>query len=353
MAVIIILAIVALIATPIILDVVDDARISAGKSESNMILNGINNYCATSEMKKQMGTLTSDDIDCSNKTSFTEEEIKKMVNLGNAEILEIIYKAELLWLKVKSNDHIYSLQDNQMIEGDLEKPKLDYSGANKPELLDNMIPVKYDGTNWVYTTDDQKSWYNYDSKEWANAVILNSGVSKNVGDTISEDDIALWYVWIPRYKYQLFNADNGSIEPLEIQITFENGTSSAGTVSCVDAVSGSGDSSETCTNATNGNWYTHPAFTFGTQELTGIWVGKFEISTTDSTCNSSPNSANCNKSEHTITIKPNVSSLRYTTISNLFTAIQGISTTYNLNGDSHMMKNRNYICSILFRYCFF
>ncbi len=214
----------------------------------------------------------------------------------------------------------------------------DRSGANKPELLDNMIPVKYDGTNWVYA-DIYEEWYDYDSKEWANAVILNSDVSKNVGDIISEDDIALWYVWIPRYKYQLFNANNGSIEPLEIQITFENGTSSTGTVSCVDAVSGSGNSSETCTNATNGNWYTHPAFTFGTQELTGIWVGKFEISTTDSTCNSSPSFTNCDKSDHTITIKPNVSSLRYATLLNLFTAIQGISTTYNLNGDSHMMKN--------------
>ena len=48
LAVIIILAIIALIATPIILNVIDDARKSAGKSEASMILSGINNYCATS-----------------------------------------------------------------------------------------------------------------------------------------------------------------------------------------------------------------------------------------------------------------------------------------------------------------
>ena len=54
LAVIIILAIVALIATPIILDVIEDARKSAGLSESNMILSGINNYCATEEIKAQM-----------------------------------------------------------------------------------------------------------------------------------------------------------------------------------------------------------------------------------------------------------------------------------------------------------
>ena len=49
LAVIIILAIVALIATPIILDVVEDARKSAGLSESNMIYSSINNYCASIE----------------------------------------------------------------------------------------------------------------------------------------------------------------------------------------------------------------------------------------------------------------------------------------------------------------
>lgn len=70
LAVIIILAIVALIATPIILDVVKDARISAGRSEANMIYNGINNYCETMELKKEIGTLENNDIDCSKKNNF-------------------------------------------------------------------------------------------------------------------------------------------------------------------------------------------------------------------------------------------------------------------------------------------
>ena len=217
-------------------------------------------------------------------------------------------------------------------------PYQDNSGANIPELLDNMVPIKYENDNWV-VADVSQEWYDYDAKEWANAVVLNT--TKKVGDTVSESEIDLWYVWIPRYKYQLFNAENGSIDPQEIQIKFESGTSSTGTVSCVDDISGTDGttSSETCTNATNGNWYTHPAFTLGTSELTGFWVEKFEVSTTDSTCNSDPSSTNCNKSSHTLTIKPNVTSLRSTSVSNFFTAIQNINTTYNLNGDSHMMKN--------------
>ena len=123
LAVIIILAIVALIATPIILDVVDDARKSAGLSESNMILSGINNYCATEEIKAQMNS--SYTAVCT--SSMTKEDVPTMVNLGNAEILEIEYSDKLTWLKVKSNGKIYSLQDNAMVEGDLDKPEALYS----------------------------------------------------------------------------------------------------------------------------------------------------------------------------------------------------------------------------------
>ena len=123
LAVIIILAIVALIATPIILDVVDDARKSAGLSESNMILSGINNYCATEEIKIQMNS--SYTAVCT--SSMTKEDVPTMVNLGNAEILEIEYSDKLTWLKVKSNGKIYSLQDNAMVEGDLDKPEALYS----------------------------------------------------------------------------------------------------------------------------------------------------------------------------------------------------------------------------------
>ncbi len=220
---------------------------------------------------------------------------------------------------------------NKIYGNELEKEKVVYkdnSGANSPELLNNMIPIYYDGSNWIYA-DIKKEWYDYDKKEWANAVVLNSGITKNVGDTITEEEIALWYVWIPRYTYTIFNGNNGSVNPLEIQIKFESETNSSGTVKCVDAVSGSGTSSETCTDSTNGSikngtsTYTHPAFTFGDQELKGFWVGKFEVSGSTSQ----------------ITIKPNITSLRSQTVSSFFNAIQNISTIYSINGDSHMMKN--------------
>lgn len=88
LAVIIILAIVALIATPIILNVVDDARQSAARSEASMIVSGVNNYCATAAMKNQLdGT---EDI-CADADGVTKEEVATMVNLGNAEVTSITY----------------------------------------------------------------------------------------------------------------------------------------------------------------------------------------------------------------------------------------------------------------------
>lgn len=83
LAVIIILAIVALIATPIILNVVDDARESAAKSEASMIVSGIQNYCATSAMRNQLDS-TEADI-CADGVSA--EEVAQMVTLGNAKIV--------------------------------------------------------------------------------------------------------------------------------------------------------------------------------------------------------------------------------------------------------------------------
>ena len=106
LAVIIILAIVALIATPIVLDVIEDARISAGKSEANMILGGINNYCANEEMKAQLDPnytrICTSDMD--------KDDVPTMVNLGNATIDKIVYNGDKLTeLEITSNNHKFIL----------------------------------------------------------------------------------------------------------------------------------------------------------------------------------------------------------------------------------------------------
>ena len=256
--------------------------------------------------------------------------------LKDAESGNDIDLSKQIEVKVNNNDYSYELVETCT-------PKsyyTDNSGANMPKLFNNMVPIKYENNKWL-VADLYSKWYDYDSKEWANAVVLNNGITKDVDDEVTEEEVALWYVWVPRYKYTIFNGNNGSAAAQLINVTFENEVDKTGTVTCKDNT----DGSETCTDNTYGSivngtsTYTHPAFKFGNTELTGFWVGKFEISTTDSTCNSSASSANCNK-VLTMSIKPNVSSWRYATISNYFTSIQNAIGTYGIsNADSHMVKN--------------
>ncbi len=219
---------------------------------------------------------------------------------------------------------------------------------NPPKLVDNMIPVMYDGTNWVKadTTSSTSTygWYDYDKKKWANAVLVsstnrNTYVEAEVGTVIPESEVLAYYVWIPRYKYKVFNVaktmgtDSYNAKTTGIDIVFEQGTSSTGEIKCNNYSFASATSSatnETC-SGTNGQYYTHPAFTFGDTELTGIWVGKFEVS----------------GSTTQIKTVPNVSSLRSQTVSNFYSAIKSMQNSGNVYGlssdtnkvDSHMLKN--------------
>ena len=214
----------------------------------------------------------------------------------------------------------------------------EYVEPNAPVLAEGMIPIAYDGTNWVKadTNNTNNNWYNYGNKMWANAVMVTSStrdtyMNADVGTIVSEADVLAYYVWIPRYKYQLFNATYASgTSPQLMDVVFENGTSTTGTVTCTYASNGK----ETCTNKSDGNWYTHPAFTMinasgNKKELKGIWVAKFEVS----------------GSTTAPRVKPGVSSSLNITVANMYSTGKLFrSTNYlTINGanesDSHMMKN--------------
>ena len=219
----------------------------------------------------------------------------------------------------------------------------DGSGANIPELYKNMVPIKYENNRWI-VADLYSKWYDYNAKQWANAVVLNPGLTKAVGQEVTEEEVSLWYVWLPRYKYTVFNGNNGSVSEQLINVTFESGTNSTGTVKCTDNFSTNGKS-EVCTDSTNGSikngisTYTHPAFTFGNTALKGIWIGKFELSATDSSCINDGTNIQCNK-VLTIVTKPNVRSWMKAETVNFFTSIKNAATTYGIsNADSHMIKN--------------
>ena len=222
---------------------------------------------------------------------------------------------------------------------------------NAPELDNAMIPVYYDETSETWkkadSTNKNNNWYDYCEKKWANSVTVSSTnrstyQSASVGTEIPMDDILTMQVWIPRYKYKVWNYNENekvSSNPQPIEIKFESGTSTTGEITCEDSISGTdGDPSETCklksTNATctdstcNNKTYTHPAFTFGDKEIKGFWIGKFELTGTIDN----------------ITTKPNLSSITNETVSSFETNIMKMKNSGNSYGistniDTHMIKN--------------
>ena len=209
---------------------------------------------------------------------------------------------------------------------------LDTSGANKPVLASNMIPVYYDEANSVWKKADKNNsqkdyrWYSYSSTGeykgmWANAVTVKEAnrqtyLNATPGTTISMDDITTMWVWIPRFNAVTPSNYNGGTQskPNAIDVTFVKQNETA-----IDA------------------------FTFGNKELSGFWYGKFEIggslasSCTNETCNVS-----------NIVVKPNVSSLRSQKVSSFFFASKSMEQTGNSFGfvssevDTHMSKNNEW-----------
>ena len=195
---------------------------------------------------------------------------------------------------------------------------LDKSGANAPVLDEGMIAVYYDEASEAWKKADEDNpkgskyaWYDYSNKMWANSITVTEAsrttyLNASPGTEIAMDDILTMQVWIPRYKYKVWNYNSdGTItsEPQEIEIVFEKGTESTGEIECTDTISGTDEAKSEnckinnveCTDSTcNNKYYTHPAFTFGEEEIEGFWIGKFELTgTIDS-----------------ITTKPNLSSIR-------------------------------------------
>ena len=239
------------------------------------------------------------------------------------------------------------------IEATVKLKNLDTSGANEPVLDEGMIPVYYDEDTETWKKADSNNsnkkykWYDYNNKKWANSVTVSSTnrdtyKSAIVGTEIPMDDILTMQVWIPRYKYKIWNYNSSgetSSGPQQIEITFEDGTGTTGEISCQDSISGTdGAASETCklkstnttcTNSTcNSKTYTHPAFTFGNEEIKGFWIGKFELTGTIDN----------------ITTKPNLSSLKNQKVSDFETNIMNMKNSGNsyglsTNTDTHMIKN--------------
>ena len=180
------------------------------------------------------------------------------------------------------------------------------------DLDANMIPVKYTGstTNAQWTSlanpedsSNQGNWYNYNQKQWANAVTVKSeALYKYQGQTrvVDQSDILGYWVYIPRYAYEVMRRD-GTDSPVSAQnflIHFEKKTDAKRHPAACSTTSkdyrtqcGLDRSYIKGQPSNTGTWATHPAFTFGTKELNGIWFAKFETTWNGSQPTVLPNEA--------------------------------------------------------------
>lgn len=168
-----------------------------------------------------------------------------------------------------------------------------------PKLSDDLIPVVYDGNNWI-AVDENSEWYDYGKQQWANAVIPKSGVSISTGDIVDlENDIKGIFVWIPRYEYRI--STDGTNEIYINFISTEKTTASSG--------------------------YILPdAFTFGTSNVDGVWLGKFETSMDSST--------------QELYVIPNAIAVTSQTISTQYSLGRAFNDDLiSTNIDTHMAKN--------------
>ena len=230
-----------------------------------------------------------------------------------------------IWLDInEEDDSVMSQSFSLSLNGSCTDTKTE---PNAPVLDDGLVPIVFDtsdGTVIKTVSSTDSSWYDYSNQEWANAVLVKTSGTQtrayykaNPGVVVNESDILAYYVWIPRYSYKIW----------------ETGTSAKGKEQTIDIQFESTDSISTGT--TVGSYITHPAFWWDNnsngardsgEELSGIWVGKFETTGTAD----SP------------TILPDVSSLRYQNVSTQFATAQKLGgTTYGVSSssDSHMMKN--------------
>ena len=194
----------------------------------------------------------------------------------------------------------------------------DEKEVNTPVIKENMKLVKWDGTQFV--PDETNSSYSYDeiNKQWANAKVTIEGVES-------------YFVWIPRYEYKItYYTDENKTTISETPTTY--GTIDIKFIKTSD------------TTPTEEGYIIHPAFTSDvnnggwSEELPGIWVGKYETSLVKKSDKSdfSPESATTiDANTYAITIQPNKKSWRYATIDNQYTMAKSYSSSLN----SHMLKN--------------
>jgi hypothetical protein len=216
------------------------------------------------------------------------------------------------------------------------------SSSIQVDLDSNMIPIVYKDDNGAYPS----TWCNYNTQQWCNAATVNpsylaTAKSAPAGKNIPEEEILGYWVYIPRYEYQVCRPNASDLITLtagQCQDGNNNDVLSTAAPYLFNINFQKSNQKTVFDGITVGNWSTHPAFTFGTTELNGIWVGKFETSHPTSSRLSSPTEQSY--------IKPNQLGISNQNVSTQFaTAINmgtnGTGTTITTPANTQNLNNAN------------
>ena len=329
LAVITILSIIILIASVSLSNVLKDSKEDLSNSQ----------ITAIKEAAKSWSSDNMDILPTGNNCSFLTLKDLKEVGLLDEKIIDPKDKKNISNdLKIKIESKMNGTGNSNLtyeVNPDSIKD-CTYIGSDMyVDLPKGLTPVIYDGTNWKVPKENEE-WYNYDKQMWANAVVLGSGKTKKPGEVVTVEgdnpDALMMLVYIPRYEYKIEGQYGTHTDgtpgtaalPGEIEVKFVNNSK---------------------TTPTEG-YHIHPAFDFGGDQLSGIWLGKFELSSkSDNT--TSDNNLGCNQEGCTgnitkLRILPNMISLDKNDVSNFWYGIKSIesSSLFGLsNVDVHMMKN--------------
>ena len=197
------------------------------------------------------------------------------------------------------------------------------------------------GTEYSYVPGTGSNDNN--ASEWANA---------RVTQQIDGENVDSYFVWIPRYAYRIIYFDSADSKKAyqEGTLTEEEAKAKGQIIGYSDSrgiVDAQGRKIESVTSESNSPktmvsedyFMTHPTFTTEADngggwenELTGIWIGKYEASSVEGNSN---NYAGDNVTTKHVTVQPGVRSWTNIDIGNMYT----VSKNYEPDLKSHMLKN--------------
>ena len=310
LAVIVILTMLGVFTVSIILDKMDSTNSEIDEATKTIITTAAENYY--NKHKDNFATKAGNVYCIALNEVLESENITDLSAKTNANITD---SSTFVKISFSSERVIYDVVNNCVSSTAEILP-------NKPLLLSNMIPITWDEHNNIIVADSVNSntWYNYEEGRWANALIvpqksLAKYKSLNVGELVIPfneiNDEVIFAVWIPRYKYEMIT-ENGVFK--SAKIIFEKGLMTT----------------------SSGVYNTHSAFKDDSQDLSGFWVTKYELTQLNSSASASGSLINSSYSQKTYA----------NTYENLARAIDGLyNSTYSFlrsEADLSMISNKEW-----------